>query len=114
MVVCVSLSLQQALKFVYLMRHGGENHVNGVEDGIKDFEDSVVATLLGEEHLQKLLDKWPLALGCIEFISTIELIDHFDSDGDHKWDKDDALVFRNYLQERKKQFARYWAVCDQN
>ena len=108
------LAVQQSLKFVYLMRHDGERDVNGLIASIQGFEDSVVTTLLTEEALIGILEKWPVALSCTEYATALDLIDAHDSDSDHKLDKTDAAALRQYLNQRLQYYEKLWMVCNES
>ena len=105
------LGVQQSLKFVYLMRHDGERDVLGFIASLQSF-NSIVATLLNEQALASILERWPVALHCTEYATPLHLIDGFDSDADHKLDKTDAGALRGYLGGRLKYFEKLWGVCN--
>ena len=105
------LAVQQSLKFVYLMRNDGEKDLNGLISSLKSFEESIVANLLDGTAMEMLLNKWPAALECTGYGSAVDFIDAFDSDNDHKLDKEDVNKARLHLLDRLSTYLKLWDIC---
>ena len=104
----LKIQMAKALKFVYKMKHGGEDEIREVIKSLAGFEKSVIATLMSEDNLSNILTKAP---SCLELASyyldlpDVEtVIEKYDTDNDYRLDKSDVQTFRLDLEDVCKRY----------
>ena len=90
----LKIEMAKYLKFVYKMKHGGEDEIIKVCKSLTSFEKSSITTLLTADMLEKILEKSPNVLEMAHMGSVQDLIRKFDSDGDLRLDKKDVMTVR--------------------